>query len=65
MFRHALKIDMTGADLDIAHSFKNKSENHIAYSQTKQIGKVAFDQKAEAFIHDAYALTDLQLTAQK
>lgn len=61
--RHALKIDMTGADLDITHSFKNSSESQIAYSQTKQIGMVAFDQKAEAFIHNAYS--DMQLTASR
>ena len=64
-FRHSIKVDMTGADLDITHSFKNKHESDRAYNSSVQIGELAFNDKAEAFIHDEYAVIDMPLTASK
>lgn len=64
-FRHSIKFDMTGADLDITHSFLNKKESDKAYNNSVQIGELAFNHKAEAFIHDEYATEEMPLTASK
>lgn len=64
-FRHAIKVDMTGADLDITHSFLNNSESAGAYNNSVHIGELAYDEKAEAFIHDEYAIAGMPLAASK
>lgn len=62
-FKYAMKFNMTGADLDITHSFLNTAEAQHAYTGSTQLGEIAFSNKAEAFIYNRY---DAQmLTAQK
>lgn len=62
-YNYSLKFDMTGADLDITHSFLNNNEAQNAYTGSIQLGEIAFSNKAEAFTYDRY--NSQMLTAQK
>lgn len=64
-FRQAVRINMTGASLRIDHSFKSDAEYAMAYSTSKNLGEVAFDTKAEAFIYDENAVSNMGLTASR
>lgn len=50
-FKYAVKMDITGAKMDITHRMTDAAEDFIAFNSESNEGQVYYDNKAEAFIH--------------